>query len=361
MKILVIAYAPQKIAPYLKKYKKLLERAKIEYDYCTRENTDDVMDTEMENNQIVIKYKKRRNPFHKIRGILYWRKTVIALLETGKYEKVICLTCYPAIILCDYLEKHFKNNYVVDIRDYYPFLSYPLIWRKFRKCLENDSMTVISSPGFRRWLPIQDKVYEIHNIDVDEYVNEENVLRDENFLKKTICIGYLGVVSYYDMNEKILSSLCNCKDYRVEYHGVYLENKRLQNYCDSMKMENVFFGGKFDVAEKKGIYKSIDIINAVYGNSSLIVTTALPNKLYDAVLYHKPIMVSKGTYLGNLVEQYCLGFAVDLEKDIKMQIDTFCRSFNAKRFAANADFFLSECSKTNHATEKEIIDILQSY
>ncbi len=40
------------------------------------------------------------------------------------------------------------------------------------------------------------------------------------------------------------------------------------------------------------------MINSIYGNDSLEVTTALPNRLYEACMFKKPIISSRDTYLG---------------------------------------------------------------
>ena len=48
------------------------------------------------------------------------------------------------------------------------------------------------------------------------------------------------------------------------------------------------FKGEFKNEDKPEIYREIDFINAIYGNKSLEVTTALPNRLYDGILFKKP-------------------------------------------------------------------------
>ena len=38
---------------------------------------------------------------------------------------------------------------------------------------------------------------------------------------------------------------------------------------------------------------------------------AEPNKLYESIFFNCPIIVSKGTFLGNKVEELGIGFAID--------------------------------------------------
>jgi glycosyltransferase involved in cell wall biosynthesis len=42
-------------------------------------------------------------------------------------------------------------------------------------------------------------------------------------------------------------------------------------------------------------------------NGSLNNKIALPNKLYEAMYFQVPIITSKGTYLGELVDEYGIG------------------------------------------------------
>lgn len=111
----------------------------------------------------------------------------------------------------------------------------------------------------------------------------------------------------------------------------------LEGYCKRNNIKNVVFKGEFKNEDKPEIYRKIDFINAIYGNKSLEVTTALPNRLYDGILFKKPIIASKGTYLGEVVDKYKLGIVVnvnDMEELVMNQINMYIRDFN------NIDFFI---------------------
>ena len=40
------------------------------------------------------------------------------------------------------------------------------------------------------------------------------------------------------------------------------------------------------------------------------VQSALPNRLYDALIFKKPIITTEGTYLTEVVEKYGIGFSL---------------------------------------------------
>ena len=54
--------------------------------------------------------------------------------------------------------------------------------------------------------------------------------------------------------------------------------------------------------KKPSIYTNIHLINAVYANTNNRLnygdSTPLPNRIYDCVVFKRPIVASKNTYLG---------------------------------------------------------------
>ena len=342
--ILVIGYSPRKIAPYLSFYIDLLKKEGISFDYMTRDFKNSPMDESVESNQIVYSYLQPSNPIGKIINILRWRKAALNQMKKG-YDFIICLTCYPAIILSDILCKKYNSKYIVDIRDYQSFLRHSVFMQRLTRALVASKAVMISSEGFKQWLPKLNNVHVIHNMPSDIHESKSSCFKHDK--THPITIGYLGVVNYYSQNEKIICALSNDRRYRMAFFGIYSQPGRFEKYCEKNNISNVVFNGAFENKNKPILYETIDIINAVYGNDSLTVTTALPNKLYDSVLYNIPIMVSSGTYLATIVKNYNLGFAIDLTKDIKMQLDEYWNKFDKSVFESGAMFFKQKCIQDN--------------
>ena len=75
------------------------------------------------------------------------------------------------------------------------------------------------------------------------------------------------------------------------------------------------------------------------------VSQAIPNRLYDAALYKKPLLVAKNCYLADVVEEYGLGKAIDTNLDAesyRREICSFIDSFNQNRFIENCKKFLAD-------------------
>ena len=75
---------------------------------------------------------------------------------------------------------------------------------------------------------------------------------------------------------------------------------------------NVVFLGKYNYKEKIcSIYEQIDCVYSLYDTSIKNVKVALPNKLYEGAFCNLPFIASKGTYVGELIEKYNFGIAVE--------------------------------------------------
>lgn len=103
-----------------------------------------------------------------------------------------------------------------------------------------------------------------------------------------------------------------------EFHAfgnIISNGESLHALCE--KYSNIHFHGKFknpdDLPE---IYGSIDLVLASYDATSINAQYAEPNKMYEAIFFRVPIIVSKGTFLSRKVESLGIGYAINgLEKD----------------------------------------------
>jgi glycosyltransferase involved in cell wall biosynthesis len=115
------------------------------------------------------------------------------------------------------------------------------------------------------------------------------------------------------------------------------------------KYPNIFFHGPFKNPDGLPvIYQNIDLVLSTYDVIYENVRFAEPNKLYEAIYFEVPIIVSKGTYIAEKVERLKVGFAIDPLN--VMEIVSFIKSLtvqilNEKRAA---------CAKID---KNELIDV----
>ena len=155
-------------------------------------------------------------------------------------------------------------------------------------------------------------------------------------------IGFVGGLRYFEINKAIIRSFANSQTHQLLFAGKKHPGCDLERFCHEHGIKNVVFLPAYSNEEKPRIYEQITVINSVYGSGSLEVITALPNKLYDAVLYKKPIIVSSSTYLEKVVMKYNLGFSVDIGKDnIKLLLDNYLEDFDNEIFLDGCKRYLS--------------------
>lgn len=94
-------------------------------------------------------------------------------------------------------------------------------------------------------------------------------------------------------------------------YGNIMENgEELQALCD--KYSNIYFHGKFhNPDDLPKIYGNIDLVLASYDVTSINAQYAEPNKMYEAIFFRVPIIVSKETFLARKVENLNIGYAVN--------------------------------------------------
>ena len=75
---------------------------------------------------------------------------------------------------------------------------------------------------------------------------------------------------------------------------------------------NCTFHGPFsNPRDLPGIYSEIDLVLSTYDARFDNVRYAEPNKIYESIFFEVPIIVSRGTYLSQRVEEMGIGYSVD--------------------------------------------------
>ncbi|MCI6412669.1 glycosyltransferase [Butyricimonas virosa] len=182
-----------------------------------------------------------------------------------------------------------------------------------------------------------EKFYDMHYyrlISKDKLIFMPNIPDDEplrKYVKKSggvFTIGFIGGIRYLKQM-KMLVDAAKTVGCNVLFAGAGETNddyKQITDYCKDK--EYVTFTGKYiyntDIAK---LYGMVDCVYAVYDAGNPNVKIALPNKLYEAVRCCLPIIVAKGTYLSEIVEEWRVGISVshhdvnDLSRGLKQMMD----------------------------------------
>lgn len=91
---------------------------------------------------------------------------------------------------------------------------------------------------------------------------------------------------------------------------------------------NIFSHGYFkNPIDLPSVYAQMDFVVCTYDIEGVNPRYAEPNKLYEAIFFNTPIIVSHNTFLGDKVKKLGIGFAVDAfdEEEIKTLVDALTR------------------------------------
>lgn len=337
MKFFIIAFYPQIMVPYSFQYEKMIQSEGGDYDilFWDRFNTGPL---EKRSNMYFFhrKCSLRGKRLKKIYPLYLFRKTVNKIIREGSYDKIIVLTTLPGILICNTLLKRYSGNFILDIRDY-TYEKYVFYYAIEKKLINASYCTVISSRGFKQFLGENDKIIINHNISNEKTIVEKSSLQDNN---EFIYIGFIGLIRYYEENVKLIDSLVKNKKYRLFYAGDESDGCNLREYCANKGYKHVLFSGEFKNSDKPSLYQRVDLINALYGCGSLEVTTAIPNRLYDCLIFKKPIIVTAGTYLAKIVKKYKLGVVLSPMDNYERKITEYITCFDEKCFITNANRLL---------------------
>lgn len=89
----------------------------------------------------------------------------------------------------------------------------------------------------------------------------------------------------------------------------------------------------------------------------------MPNRLYDGILFKKPIIASKGTYLGEVVDEYGLGIVVDIDASIKLtleQFDGYVKNLDRARLKKHCESFKKMVFNEQDIFIKKIHNFIQT-
>ena len=356
MKVCLVANSSLEVAPYVKKYCTLLDEMGVEYDVIYKMHINDKSEKKLSNHFVHL-YQDASGLISKFRRFISYALFVKKIIRSNQYERVVLFTGLNAtmvyLVFGGALKKY---RYCVDIRDYDKGMDTPVIQQMFCRAVKHAELVIISSGKFKEWLPQAQKVCVMHN--TPNTVEEQSVCN--SFAKDSISIAYFGGVGYLPQNIALVEALKNVSNMSLLYRGVYPESYNIRDYCSDHHITNVSFEGRYNDRDKAKLYEGVDIINAVYGNETKIVTTALPNKLYDCVYYKIPLMACSGTYLAEVVERYSLGFAVDPKSDEILDIiNRYVETFNREVFEAGCREYIAVVEREQKQTMDGIANFLR--
>lgn len=180
---------------------------------------------------------------------------------------------------------------------------------------------ILTSPNFANFYKniSTEKIFILENKILPNFLTEPNDITINNPNDK-FRIGIVGLLLQTKAYIELVELIGNDSNYEIYIFG---KGPAEDFFIDAQsKFNNIFFNGQYDFFyDIKKIHNSIDLLFLVYDVSDNNVNNfnAVPNKFYEAAFFKTPVITSKKTYLGNLVEKYGMGVTVEYNDKIRVK------------------------------------------
>lgn len=361
----VICFWDRYATPYLLKYEEMLQQAGVSYEviFWNRDAEVEKPCFRQEGREVFFDYSCYGGK-QKLLSFLGWSKQIKHYIKKKHYSHLILLSTVPAVLLAQTVTRNYRNRYIFDIRDY--TLEKCSLFRKVvMRLVKHSCLTPISSKGFLKWLDESPKIIPNHNITI----SEENGFTAPVFSEdKPIKFSFVGNVRLDTQTAAMVKTLGHSLKIEQHYYGRVLNVCNIEEIIKENNLTNVTLHGPFDVKEKESIYRETDLINTVYVNAEreedipLGDSTPLPNRLYDALIFYRPLVTSRGTYLAELSDEYHLGVNVNgFDENLEEEIVDYTKHFDTKAFMDGCDKLRALVTEEENTFRTKVTQIFKTW
>lgn len=350
MHVVLVSPCNQNIMPYLRHYEDIFQRHSIPYDLISWDRLS-LSEPEPPHYHCLHHHSPGGSGwFRNLTGYLRFRAFAIRKLNRliSEYPDlvVICLNTQSAVLLARQLA---RQSYILDIRDY-THESFPPYLLLARRMIQRSRLTVISSEGFRAWLPVGPDYVMSPNIGASDLRHPASPWPSRPWR-----ISSIGVVRNAPENIEFLDAVFGCLtdsdvlgNLEVYYigEGLPVSETALREHCRQHGYDRVQFQGRYRPEEAARFYEECHFVLGIYGNATPFEQTLTPNRLYQAAIHRRPIIVSEGTHLAEIVRKHGLGIVFTGDGTaLKCDLDAYATETVRAAYEMNCRRFLKEIAR----------------
>lgn len=346
MKVVLICPSNMLVMPYVTNYVDILKFSKAHYTII---NWDRLC---LENESEFTFRDGKKGLQRSFSDYCKYSKFITAHLNKIHYDKVVVFGLQLSFFLSALLKNRFAGNYILDVRDRNKIINF----LNLKKIIKNSSFVVISSNGYKKWMPPSDKYIINHNTRISSI--EEIKPANSIDINRAISISYIGSPNDYKINVRLIKALKNSERINLYFHGIGRINNRIETIIGANNIKNVFQTGRYEKDQEEKLYMNQSLINILISNDSKNNKTALANRLYFSAIYGKPTLAFSGTYLAEVVKEYGLGLVLESFKDAEDQIFNYIKEFNISNFDEGRKRFLLNVINENTTFKHCVTDFI---
>lgn len=353
----IICTANIKHMTLISKYTEILEKNRVSYDFIYIDRYDIKENNNANNIFRFVQKNYEKNKFQKLISFLKFKKFAIEIINTNKYDYLIVWNEKTILLFSDFLINKYKNRYFLNIRDYFLNKNY-FVQIIYKYSIKNSAFTTISSNGFKRVLPDNLNLINLHSYNNDllkGLVPRE--FKAEN--SSPINLTFVGNVRFLDLNKKLLSVFKNDSRFKINFFGT--NANQLNEYAKKNKIINTEFHDSFDPQETVNYISKTDVVNNLYGNTnSTRYLTSI--KLFHGLHYRTPIIVNGGTYMAEIVSKYNLGLVIDeIDENLPDILYDYYENMDYEEFKNTCKTLLERINNENYIFEESFEKYLLGY
>lgn len=290
--------------PFVSIYTELLNSWDISYDIIYWDKSGEEVKTDF-----IYKGKIGSNPIEKLWGYYKFGEFIKSILRKEKYSGIIVFSSQIGVFLSSFLKKYYRNRYIFDFRDL-SIEQKKVFFLPFKQLLNNSFANVISSPGFKQWLPSEFDYKISHNFNISEVIKAiDSSDCCSNHNQNPIEVLTIGGIRDFQSNSSVISALSNKSNFYIRFVGKGPASDSLKNYAKSLNTLNIEFCGYYKKEEEPHYISSSSFMNIYYPQTRLH-SSALSNRFYNSIIYRRPMIVTRGQIQGEYCEKYNLGVSI---------------------------------------------------
>lgn len=354
MKVAIIILGNTWVCPYVNTYKHMLEKAGCDYDVILwdRDGSDAGAPNAFSSGRVGL-----NNAFFKACFYLKYARFIKRTVLKNGYDKLVVSGPHLAILLSSFLRKRYKGHYLLDYRDISIEQKKPL-YSIYSKTLAGSCRNVISSPGFRKYLPSEYDYLISHNFDVENAARSLAVEAPAFELEMPVNVLTIGAIRNYDTNVQILENLGNVSGYKLLFAGHGEAAGALKEYALSHGVTNAEFTGFYKKEDEASIVAKCTFVN-IFFPDNIEHSSIMSNRFYLALMNKKPVIVTAGSIQAALVEKYSLGVVVADVRNLDMDIKKYISEFDYVEFCVKCNELLAVFLEDQHALESAVSEFVR--
>ena len=346
MKIALILASNCWFSPYLNLYTSILDSNGINYDIIS-------WNRDLSEPETPTTFSDKRQSNNKLKNYINYVSFVKSILYKNKYDKLIVFSPQIALLLSKTLILKYPKRYAIDYRDL-SIEQNQLIKPLYSQLLNHSGLNVISSPGYKKYLPPANYIIS-HNINnkiaksaIGKYhINKANPIK----------ILTIGSIRDYESNIDVINGIANITNFELYFVGKGIASDKLQNYVKHRHIKNVFFSGYYTKKDEPTYIIDASLLNIFYPQIKSHIS-ALSNRFYNSLIFKRPMIVTKHSIQGDYAEKYNIGISLENCKYLSSKIITFFNNIDNNLYETQCDKLLNIFIDENILFEKEVINFV---